>query len=103
MRNRYSYSQYIWEREEWPRFEWDAERLLGPLGKLSHAHGQLSGRMSMLGFSEQSHAMTDSLASDLINSSEIEGGEAQSGICKEQHREEARNRVRRTSGGGSLC
>ena len=73
MRNRYSYSQYIWEREEWPRFEWDAERLLGPLGKLSHAQGQLSGRMSMLGFSEQNHAMTDSLASDLINSSEIEG------------------------------
>ncbi|MDE6855883.1 MAG: DUF4172 domain-containing protein [Muribaculaceae bacterium] len=41
--------------------------------KLSHAQGQLSGRMSMLGFSEQSHAMTASLASDLINSSEIEG------------------------------
>ena len=73
MRKRYSYSQYIWERPEWPRFSWDAERLLVPLGRLSHAQGQLVGRMSMLGFSEQSHAMTASLADDLINSSEIEG------------------------------
>jgi Fic family protein len=73
MRTTNSHTAYIWQRPEWPHFEWDAEALLLPLAQLSQLHGQLIGQMSMLGKSDKSEAGLQALANELIHSSNIEG------------------------------
>ncbi len=73
MRRRNIHSSYIWEREDWPDFRWDAEALLQPLSRLSHLHGLLNGRMSMLGFNEKSRSLLSAMTDELLSSSEIEG------------------------------
>lgn len=64
---------YIWEREDWPNFRWDAERLIQPLSKLSNLQGMLEGRMSMLGFDEKNRSSLEAMTAELTASSEIEG------------------------------
>lgn len=73
MRKTQRHSEYIWQREEWPHFRWDAEALLEPLARLSRMHGLLSGRMSILGFNEKSRSLLSAMSDELIGSSEIEG------------------------------
>ena len=73
MRKTQRHSCYIWQRENWPDFRWDAEALLEPLSRLSHLHGLLNGRMSMLGFNEKSQSLLSAMTDELISSSEIEG------------------------------
>lgn len=65
--------QYIWQREDWPSFRWYSDALLDPLSRLGQLHGSLSGRMSMLGFSDKGQAQLSSMTDELISSSEIEG------------------------------
>lgn len=64
---------YIWQRPGWPAFRWDAEALLEPLARLSHRHGDLNGRMAMLGFGDKSNACLQALTDELVSSSDIEG------------------------------
>lgn len=73
MRKTQEHSGYIWQRENWPDFRWDSEALLEPMSHLSHLHGLLNGRMSMLGFNEKSQALLSAMTDELISSSEIEG------------------------------
>lgn len=73
MRKTQRHSCYIWQRENWPDFRWDSEALLEPMSRLSHLHGLLNGRMSMLGFNEKSQALLSAMTDELISSSEIEG------------------------------
>lgn len=73
MRRMQRHSAYIWQREDWPRFRWDAEALLEPMSRLSRLHGLLNGRMSMLGFDEKSRSSLSAMCEELIASSEIEG------------------------------
>ncbi len=68
-----THSSYIWQRPDWPRFRWDAETLLVPLGRLSHLHGLLQGRMSALGFENKTRSALVSMTQDLVGSSEMEG------------------------------
>lgn len=44
-----------------------------PMSRLSHLHGLLNGRMSMLGFNEKSRSLLSAMTEELIGSSEIEG------------------------------
>lgn len=67
------YSVYIWQREDWPNFRWDAEAILEPMTRLSQLHGLLNGRMSMLGFNEKNQSLLSALTEELVGSSEIEG------------------------------
>ncbi|MDE6511779.1 MAG: Fic family protein, partial [Muribaculaceae bacterium] len=67
------YSNYIWERPDWPDFKWNADVLLEPMSRLSHLHGLLCGRMSMLGFDEKNRSSLSAMTDELIGSSEIEG------------------------------
>ena len=67
------HSVYIWERNDWPDFRWNADALLEPMSRLSQLHGLLSGRMSMLGFNEKSRSLLSTMTDELIGSSEIEG------------------------------
>ncbi len=64
---------YIWQNEDWHNFRWDSDAILEPLSRLSRLHGQLTGRMSMLGFNEKSQASLSAMTEELITSSEIEG------------------------------
>lgn len=58
---------------DWPDFRWDAQALIEPMCRLSHLHGLLNGRMSMLGFNEKSRSLLSAMTDDLIGSSAIEG------------------------------
>ncbi|MCM1110472.1 MAG: DUF4172 domain-containing protein [Clostridium sp.] len=53
MRRTENHRTYIWQRSDWPEFRWDSESLLEPFGRLAMLHGQLTGRMSMLGFDQR--------------------------------------------------
>ena len=64
---------YIHELSDWPRFEWDRERLTAPLADIRHRQGRLSGHMEALGFNLQQEAVLETLSADVLKSSEIEG------------------------------
>src|SRR5713226_9242845 len=64
---------YIHELEYWPRFDWDRERLAGPLAAVRHRQGRLVGRMESLGFNLRQEAVLQTLTTDVLKSSEIEG------------------------------
>lgn len=67
------HSAYIWQRDDWPAFRWDADALLAPMSRLGQLHGLLNGRMSMLGFDEKSRSSLSAMTDELLNSSDIEG------------------------------
>lgn len=64
---------YIHEQEDWPHFEWQAERLTPLLGRLNQRYGRLQGQLDALGFVPQAEATLASLTQDAIRSAEIEG------------------------------
>ncbi len=64
---------YIHELSNWPRFEWDRERLTAPLADIRHRQGRLTGHMEALGFNLQQEAVLETLSADVLKSSEIEG------------------------------
>jgi len=66
-------SPYIHELPGWPEFRWDSARLAGPLAALRHRQGRLIGRMENLGFSFRAEATLQTLTTEIIKSSEIEG------------------------------
>ena len=64
---------YIHQQPGWPRLEWRGEELTDRLAKVRHSQGRLLGRMESLGFDLRQEAMLDTLTSDVVKSSEIEG------------------------------
>src|SRR2546422_7095985 len=64
---------YIHEREDWPRHSWDRERLAEPLAAVRHQQGRLIGCMEALGFNLRQEAVLETLTSDVLKTSEIEG------------------------------
>jgi len=64
---------YIYELQDWPRFDWDQERLAEPLAAVRHRQGRLIGRMEALGFHLRQEAVLQTLTADVVKSSEIEG------------------------------
>ena len=66
-------SSYIHELADWPKFRWDTALLAGPLAALRHRQGRLIGRMENLGFSLRAEAALQTLTTEIIKSSEIEG------------------------------
>lgn len=65
--------QYIHQSKIWPKFTWDAEKIMPFLGQVRQQQGRLLGRMEALGFSLRSEAELQTLTLDIIKSSEIEG------------------------------
>lgn len=70
---RYPRHSYIWQRDDWPEFRWDSEAILAHMTNLSHLHGLLNGRMSMLGFNDKNRSLLSAMTEELTSSSEIEG------------------------------
>src|ERR1035438_8294259 len=66
-------NRYIHGLPEWPRFHWNGERLAGPLSAVRHHQGRLAGRMGALGFPLQQEAVLQTLTTDVLKTSEIEG------------------------------
>src|SRR5271157_559560 len=64
---------YIYELPDWPRFDWDRERLAEPVADVRHRQGRLIGHMEALGFELRQEAVLKTLTADVLKSSEIEG------------------------------
>ena len=64
---------YIYQRDEWPKFRWDQDRLANQLAAVRHRQGRLIGRMEGLGFRLREEAVLSTLTQDVLKSSEIEG------------------------------
>src|SRR5260221_12984999 len=64
---------YIHELTDWPRFHWSTERIAELLASVRHRQGRLIGHMEALGFNLQQEAVLQTLTSDVLKSSEIEG------------------------------
>jgi hypothetical protein len=59
--------------QDWPQFRWDRERLADPLAEVRHKQGRLTGHMEALGFRLRQEAVLQTLTTDVLKSSEIEG------------------------------
>jgi len=64
---------YIYELKTWPKFTRDSNQISGPLPAVRHRQGRLIGQMESLGFSLRQEAVLQTLTSDVLKSSEIEG------------------------------
>lgn len=64
---------YIYERENWPQFYWNSEKLLDNLSRVRKAQGRLLGKLDILGFENLSDAQLESLTLTVLKSTEIEG------------------------------
>jgi Fic family protein len=73
---------YIHEKPGWPHFTWDPEALARPLAEVRHQQGRLIGHMEALGFQLQQEAVLQTLTSDVLKSSEIEGEKLDAGLVR---------------------
>lgn len=64
---------YVHELAAWPGFHWNKERLAELLAQVRHRQGLLIGHMGALGFNLRQEAVLQTLTTDVIKSSEIEG------------------------------
>jgi Fic family protein len=64
---------YIHERDEWPNFEWDLQKIASKLTTARHHQGRLLGQMISIGFQLQQDSYLDALTEETQKSSEIEG------------------------------
>jgi Fic family protein len=64
---------YIHELAPWPHFHWNKESLAEALVSVRHRQGLLIGHMRALGFDLQQEAVLETLTTDVLKSSEIEG------------------------------
>jgi Fic family protein len=65
--------RYVHELPDWPAFHWDAEALAPALAKVHELQGHLLGRMAAVGFDLRSEANFQTMATDVLRTSEIEG------------------------------
>lgn len=64
---------YIHELDIWPQFFWNNERVSDKLMQVTEALGYMHGRLSMIGFDEQLKATAETITSDIVSTSQIEG------------------------------
>ncbi|MGD9096075.1 MAG: Fic family protein [Chromatiales bacterium] len=64
---------HLWEKPDWPALIWDEKSLTRLLAKVSREQGRLLGKMEAMGFELRNEAHIQTLAEDVVKSSEIEG------------------------------
>lgn len=64
---------YIWQKQGWPHFCWDSLRLSTQLARVHQLQGELTGRLSLLGFETQNLTQLEAMTEEVKTSSEIEG------------------------------
>lgn len=65
--------RYIWQRDDWPHWDYDHKRLVPLLARVHQAQGHLLGRMVDLGLGLRDQATLRVLTEDVLGTSEIEG------------------------------
>lgn len=64
---------YIWQRDRWPDLHYRADAVLEPLSVARRKQGAFLTAVEHIGFDEQAKAYLDTLTTDAIETSEIEG------------------------------
>jgi Fic family protein len=64
---------YIHQHPDWPSFSWNLSRISNLLADIRNRQGRLLGRMESLGFTFQNEAALETLALEVVKTSEIEG------------------------------
>lgn len=64
---------YIHALKDWPKYQWDRQKLTESLAAVRHRQGRLIGRMEGLGFNLRAEAALRTLTEEVVKSSEIEG------------------------------
>ncbi len=64
---------YIHKNENWPNFTWNKEVVNERLNAVNRTAGFLAGKLSVIGLDAQMSAVVESVAHDIVASSEIEG------------------------------
>ncbi|KDD70745.1 cell division protein Fic [Pseudomonas mandelii PD30] len=64
---------WIWQKPDWPNFNWQAERLTPLLRECVQAQGRLMGMVSSVGSSLSAQNELDALLQNIVTSSAIEG------------------------------
>jgi len=64
---------YIYQQSGWPNFRWDSKFIILPLSTVRHLQGKLVGKMEALGFTLRNEAVLETLTTEVLKSSEIEG------------------------------
>jgi len=70
---------YIHELSGWPRLHWSRKGLGEALPAVRHRQGRLIGHMEALGFKLRQEAVLETLTTDVLKSSEIEGEKLDAG------------------------
>lgn len=64
---------YLWQRPDWPQWQWDAAALAAPLAEVHRAQGHLAGRMAGVGMAQRNQATVQALTQEVVTTSAIEG------------------------------
>lgn len=83
---------WIHQQPDWPHFHWDEKALSKALAQLRYQQGYLLGRVEQIGFSLQMETSLNTLTSDVVKSSAIEG--------EQLDREEVRSSIAQKLGMG---
>src|SRR5215813_2318575 len=67
--------RYLYMNKDWPRFTWNAERLVPHLSAVRYKQGRLLGKMQDLGYQLKKEATLAALTEETVKSSAIEGEE----------------------------
>ena len=78
---------YLYQKEQWPQFNWDEKAVLEGLAHVRNLQGRVMGRMEAIGFDLREEKTVLSLSEDVLKSSEIEGeylhlDEVRSSVCR---------------------
>ncbi len=68
-------AKYIWQHNDWPHMTVDMHALAGLVAETNMLRGKLMGRISMFGFEEQNASLLETMTSEIVHSSKIEGQE----------------------------
>ena len=64
---------YLWEREPWPAFTYQADQLIGPLSSALVRFGTLSGLLMHANVADRGESEIRALVADVVDTSAIEG------------------------------
>jgi Fic family protein len=64
---------YIYQQSDWPKFKWNCKSIFLPHSNVRHLQGKLVGKMETLGFKLRNEAVLETLTTEVIKTSEIEG------------------------------
>jgi len=65
--------KYIYQRNDWPNWRWNAEEVANELAEVSMELGKFLGRLSSIGFAVQKEAVHEMLSTEILESAAIEG------------------------------